>query len=67
MQDGLIDVFKDMVTDYDIDGFRIDTVKHVNDEFWEAFGPELKAHAASLGKPDFFMFGEVFSFDVPYL
>ncbi len=67
MQDGLIQVFKDMVSDYDIDGFRIDTVKHVNDEFWEAFGPELKAHASSLGKDDFFMFGEVFSFDVPYL
>ncbi len=67
VQDGLIDVFKDMVTDYDIDGFRIDTVKHVNDEFWENFGPELKAHAGALGKDDFFMFGEVFSFDVPFL
>ena len=67
VQDGLIDVFKDMVTDYDIDGFRIDTVKHVNDEFWDAFGPELRAHASSLGKDDFFMFGEVFSFDVPFL
>ncbi len=64
VQDGLIDVFKDMVTDYDIDGFRIDTVKHVNDEFWQAFGPELRAHASSLGKDDFFMFGEVFDFDV---
>jgi pullulanase-type alpha-1,6-glucosidase len=60
VQDGLIQIFKDMVTDYDIDGFRIDTVKHVNDEFWHAFGPELDAHAAALGKTDFFMFGEVF-------
>jgi len=67
VQNGLIDVFKDMITDYDIDGFRVDTVKHVNDEFWEAFGPEIGAHAAALGKPDFFVFGEVFSFDVPYL
>jgi len=67
VQDGLIDVFKDMVTNFDIDGFRIDTVKHVNDEFWEAFGPELKAHAAGLGKDDFFMFGEVFDYDVQYL
>ncbi|MHC4996867.1 MAG: alpha-amylase family glycosyl hydrolase, partial [Planctomycetota bacterium] len=67
VQDGMIQVFKDMVTDYDIDGFRIDTVKHVNDEFWEAFGPELKAHATSLGKSDFFMFGEVFDFDVQFL
>jgi len=67
VQDGLIQVFKDMVTDYDIDGFRIDTVKHVNDEFWHAFGPELETHAASLGKSDFFMFGEVFDFDVQFL
>ncbi|MDJ0771144.1 MAG: pullulanase-type alpha-1,6-glucosidase [Ilumatobacter sp.] len=67
VQDGLIQVFKDMVSDFDIDGFRIDTVKHVNDEFWEAFGPELNAHASSLGKDDFFMFGEVFDFDVQFL
>ncbi|MFW2336120.1 alpha-amylase family glycosyl hydrolase, partial [Ilumatobacter sp.] len=60
VQDGLIQVFKDMVSDYDIDGFRVDTVKHVNDEFWTAFGPEIEAHAASLGKNDFFVFGEVF-------
>ncbi|MCP3976215.1 MAG: pullulanase-type alpha-1,6-glucosidase, partial [bacterium] len=67
VQDGLIQIFKDMVTDYDVDGFRIDTVKHVNDEFWEAFGPELEAHAASLGKADFFMFGEVFDFNPVFL
>jgi pullulanase-type alpha-1,6-glucosidase len=67
VQEGLIQVFKDMVTDYDVDGFRIDTVKHVNDEFWEAFGPELRAHAASLGKTDFFMFGEIFDFDPAFL
>jgi len=67
VQDGLIQVFKDMVTSFDVDGFRIDTVKHVNDEFWEAFGPELEAHAASLGKTDFFMFGEIFDFDPAFL
>ncbi|KAA3665386.1 MAG: hypothetical protein DWQ04_00880, partial [Chloroflexi bacterium] len=60
VQDGLIQIYKDMITDFDIDGFRIDTVKHVNDEFWQAFGPEIDAHAAALGKTDFFYFGEVF-------
>ncbi len=60
VQDGLIQVFEDMITDFDIDGFRIDTVKHVNDEFWQAFGPAIESHAASLGKTDFFVFGEVF-------
>ncbi len=67
VQNGLIKIFKDMVTDYDVDGFRIDTVKHVNDEFWMAFGNELEAHADSLGKSDFFMFGEVWEYDVPTL
>ncbi|MCA9980342.1 MAG: hypothetical protein KDD89_05905, partial [Anaerolineales bacterium] len=37
------------------------TVKHVNVEFWQQFGPEILAHAAAEGKPDFFIFGEVFS------
>ena len=67
VQNGMIQIFKDMVTDYDIDGFRIDTVKHVNDEFWQAFGPELRAHASALGKDDFFMFGEVFDGDPAFL
>ena len=66
VQDGLIQIYKDMITDFDIDGFRIDTVKHVNDEFWEAFGPEIDAHAAALGKTDFFYFGEVFDGNPAY-
>ena len=67
VQDGLIDVFKAMITDFDIDGFRIDTVKHVNDEFWEAFVPAIDAHAASLGKTDFYYFGEVFDGNPEFL
>jgi pullulanase-type alpha-1,6-glucosidase len=63
VQDGLIDIFKGMITDFDIDGFRLDTVKHVNDEFWEAFVPAIESHADTLGKPDFSVFGEVFSSD----
>ncbi|MEN8238491.1 MAG: pullulanase-type alpha-1,6-glucosidase, partial [Actinomycetota bacterium] len=63
VQDGLIDIFTGMMTDFDIDGFRLDTVKHVNDEFWEAFVPAIESHADTLGKPDFSVFGEVFSSD----
>ena len=60
VQDGMIEIFENMITTFDIDGFRIDTVKHVNDEFWEAFGPSIDAHAAAAAKADFFSFGEVF-------
>ena len=61
--DGMIDIFKDWITDYGVDGFRIDTTRHVNPEFWQAFLPAMKAHAASLGKPHFYMFGEVYDPD----
>ena len=58
--DGMVDIFETWVTDVGIDGFRIDTAKHVNIEFWQEFGPALQAHAATEGNDDFFMFGEVF-------
>jgi len=59
--DGMIQIYKDWITNYDIDGFRVDTVKHVNLEFWQQFVPEILAHAAAVGREDFFIFGEVFS------
>jgi pullulanase-type alpha-1,6-glucosidase len=57
---GMIDIHKFWIKEFQIDGFRIDTVKHVNLEFWQKFGPEILAYAAANGKPNFFMYGEVF-------
>lgn len=37
-----------------IDGFRLDTVRHVSHEFWKAFSGAIKAEY-----PDFFLLGEV--------
>lgn len=45
--------------DLGIDGFRIDTTRHVNMEFWQQFSPRMTARAEKNGKNDFFMFGEV--------
>jgi pullulanase-type alpha-1,6-glucosidase len=56
---GMEDIYKSWV-DFGIDGFRIDTVKHVNLEFWQSFGPAILEHAKAAGRPDFFMFGEVY-------
>jgi alpha-amylase len=56
---GFIDVYSKWMERYGIDGYRIDTVKHVNLEFWEAFAPAIRAKAGELGRPDFFQFGEV--------
>lgn len=60
---GMIDIFKNIITEFKPDGFRIDTVKHVNIEFWHDFSPALVKHAKSEGIPEFFMFGEVYSGD----
>jgi glycosidase len=57
---GMIDIYKTWIRDFGVDGFRIDTMKHVNDEFWQAFGPEVLSYARAHGKREFFMFGEVF-------
>ena len=57
---GMIDIYKAWIRDFGVDGFRIDTMKHVNDEFWQQFGPEVLAYARAQGKREFFMFGEVF-------
>ncbi|MFE6734375.1 pullulanase-type alpha-1,6-glucosidase [Microbacterium sp. NPDC057650] len=60
--DGFIDVYKPWV-DMGIDGFRIDTVKHVNFEFWQKWTTAIKKHAESIGNDDFFTFGEVYDAD----
>lgn len=57
---GLTEVFKDLISEFKPDGFRIDTVKHVDIEFWQAFGPAITEHAKEIGIPQFFIFGEVY-------
>ena len=59
----MIDVFTHLIDIFKPDGFRIDTVKHVNTEFWAEFAPALVDHAKQQGIPQFFMFGEVYSGD----
>ncbi|WP_347338495.1 pullulanase-type alpha-1,6-glucosidase [Cellulomonas sp. WB94] len=49
--------------DLGIDGFRIDTAKHVNMEFWKQWTTAVRDYARAHGKPDFFMFGEVYDAD----
>ncbi len=58
--DGMISIYETWIKDFGIDGFRIDTMKHVDDAFWQRFGPEVLDFAHKNGKEDFFMFGEVF-------
>ncbi len=60
VRDALFEVFAYWVETADFDAFRIDTLKHVEHEFWQDFCPRMRAHAAALGKRNFFMFGEAF-------
>ncbi|WP_433007356.1 alpha-amylase family glycosyl hydrolase [Kribbella sp. CA-294648] len=60
---GMQQIYSSWIDQMDIDGYRVDTAKHVNDEFWQAFAPAVRAHAEQRGKKDFFIFGEVYSGD----
>jgi glycosidase len=56
---GMGAIYKTWV-DFGVDGFRIDTVKHVNLEFWQKFIPDILGEAKKIGNRDFFAFGEVY-------
>ncbi len=57
--EGMIQIYGDWIDRYGIDGFRIDTARHVNPEFWQAFVPAMQARAKAKGIPNFHIFGEV--------
>jgi glycosidase len=57
---GFIDIYGRWIDDFGIDGYRIDTARHVNPEFWQAFVPAMLARAQAKGIPNFHIFGEVY-------
>lgn len=61
---GMIDIYASWIDRFGIDGFRIDTAKHVNPEFWQAFVPAMLERAKVRGIPNFHIFGEVATGDV---
>lgn len=56
---GMIDIFGGWIDRFGVDGFRIDTARHVNPEFWQAFVPAMQRRARARGIPNFHIFGEV--------
>jgi glycosidase len=56
----MIDAYARWVELVDLDGFRIDTVKHVEHEFWSTFAPAVRQRLAAKNKGKFLMFGEAF-------
>jgi len=58
---GFIDIYGAWIDRFGVDGFRIDTARHVNSEFLQAFVPAMLARAHSRGIPNFHIFGEVYT------
>ncbi|WP_258046732.1 alpha-amylase family glycosyl hydrolase [Sphingomonas folli] len=56
---GMIEIFGGWIDRFGVDGFRIDTARHVNPEFWQQFVPAILARARARGIPHFHVFGEV--------
>jgi len=56
----LITIHQYMIAKFDIDGFRIDTVKYVAPNAVEVFGNAMREFALSAGKKNFFTFGEIY-------
>jgi len=58
--DVLIKAHLYLIACYDFDGFRIDTVKYVHPDMIETFGNAVREFALSIGKKNFFTFGEIY-------
>jgi glycosidase len=61
--DGLAQIYGDWIGRYKIDGFRIDTARHVDRAFFAAWVPKIRSAARAAGVRDFELFGEVFVAD----
>jgi alpha-amylase len=60
VRDQMVDSYTHWAELADLDGFRIDTVKHVEYEFWKDFATRVRQRLAPQGKNRFLMFGEAF-------
>ena len=54
----LIDAYQYVIARFDVDGFRIDTLKHVERDFALTFCNAIREFALAIGKKNFFLFGE---------
>ena len=55
----LIRAYQYVIARYDIDGFRIDTLRYLQGNVAQTFGNAIREFALNIGKKNFFTFGEV--------
>ncbi|MBI2838040.1 MAG: alpha-amylase [Acidobacteria bacterium] len=63
LQQIIIDVHRYWIREADIDGYRMDAVKHMGEMAIARFCQEVREYAYQLGKRDFFLFGELIAGD----
>jgi glycosidase len=58
-QNYLIRAYQYVIARFDVDGFRIDTLRYLKGDLPQLFGNSMREFALSIGKKNFFTFGEV--------
>jgi glycosidase len=56
---GLADVYGDWIEKYGFVGFRVDTARHLDDQFFKNWSPQINQIAEKSGIANFTIFGEV--------
>jgi len=59
LQHFLIRAYQYVIARYDVDGFRIDTLRYLKGDLPRLFGNSIREFALAIGKKNFFTFGEV--------
>jgi glycosidase len=59
LQSYLIRAYQYVIARFDVDGFRIDTLRYLHGNLAQTFGNAIREFALSIGKKNFFTFGEV--------
>ena len=66
VEKGLVQIYSTWIEKYKLDGFRVDTARHLNPGFWRLWVPQMVAAAKKVGVKDFQIFGEVAATDNLY-
>jgi glycosidase len=61
VQRTLIRAYQYVIARFDIDGFRIDTLRYLQGDLARIFGNAIREFALEVGKKNFFTFGEIWS------
>jgi glycosidase len=59
----LIQAYQYLIARFDLDGFRVDTLMYVERDFARVFANAMREFALSIGKKNFYTFGEVWMDD----